>query len=364
MMKKHRPIILFLFRILLFSVPLWILLAVYVMLDPFMVVRSYDNYYERKGLHPTLDMDYVSCENYVRRNATIHYNAFIMGNSRSQFWHISDWKKHLDDDAVACHYYGNGETLYRLTRHLQFIHHLGGDIKYVILAIDQQLLEMVEPETTGHLGLMPPRVDGRLLSFHAENLLSFLKPEFLVGYLDYSIFGKHRSYMTEHFLFEQPVHYDPVTNEVQEFLADEAIDNGTYYTPERIQRFENKQYPDSISPSVLKEEHIVLLQQIKDIFKQHVTDYRIVINPLYDQIKLNPQDYRTLCHIFGQKQVYDFSGPNSWNKDYHLYYEDSHYRPVVANQMMDSIYRDNSRPYLVFARRPITNISRRIGRIR
>ncbi len=337
-MKQRSPIITFLRRILLFSVPLWVLVALYVMLDPFMVVWSYDDYYERKGLHPTLDMDYVSCENYVHRNATTHYSAFIMGNSRSQFWRVSDWTKHLDDGAVAYHYYGNGETLYRLTRHLQFIHQYGGAIKHVLMVVDRELLQKAEPETTGHLGLMPPRIEGRLLTFHIENLLSFLKPEFLVGYLDYAVFGKERPYMTERFLFEKPVHYDPVTNEVLEFLADEAIANGTYYTPERIRRFDGKQFPDSVSPSVLQEQHVALLRQIKDIFSQHATDYRIVVSPLYDQIRLNRQDYQTLCRIFGKEHIYDFSGPNSWNKDYHLYYEESHYLPVVANAMMDSIY--------------------------
>ena len=333
--RSLRP---FLCRLLLFSVPLWLLVAVYVLLDPFMVVWPYDNYYGRDGLHPTLDMDYVSCENYVRRNQTMHYNAFIMGNSRSQFWQVSDWKTLLGDSAVACHYYGNGETLYRLTRHLQFINRQGGDINHVLMVIDRDLLATVEPETTGHLGLMPPRADGRLLSFHAENFLSFLKPEFFVGYLDYAIFGKERPYMTERFLFEVPVCYDPATNEVRESVADEAIAAGTYYTPERMQRFEGKQFPDSVSPPVLGERHIALLQTVKDIFSRHATDCRIVISPLYDQIRLSPRDVATLCRIFGPGSVFDFSGPNRWNSDYRLYYEESHYRPPVARQLMDIIY--------------------------
>jgi hypothetical protein len=343
-MKTLQPIIPFLRRLLLFLLPLWLLVVLYVLLDPFLVVWHYDNYYYRTGLHPTLDMDYVSCENYVNRDGTHHYNAFIMGNSRSQFWHADDWQRHLGDSAVVCHYYGNGETLYRLTRHLQFIHQQGGSIRHVLLVLDTELLQTTEPETSGHLGLMPPRVDGRLFTFHAENLLSFLKPEFLAGYLDYTLFHQHRPYMTKHFLFEQPVHYNPETNEVQEYLADEAIANGTYYTPERMQRFEGKQFPDSVSPPVIGPRQQELLLQIRNIFRQHNTDCRIVVNPLYNQIRLNPHDHHVLCSLFGTSRVYDFSGPNRWNADYHLYYEDSHYIPAVARQMMDTIYSTNILP--------------------
>ncbi len=114
-MKTLQPIIPFLRRLLLFLLPLWLLVVLYVLLDPFLVVWHYDNYYYRTGLHPTLDMDYVSCENYVNRDGVHHYNAFIMGNSRSQFWHADDWRRHLGDSAVVCHYYGNGETLYKHT---------------------------------------------------------------------------------------------------------------------------------------------------------------------------------------------------------------------------------------------------------
>ena len=337
-MKQHIPLIRFLIRLGLISIPLWVVVAVYAVLDPFKVVWHYDNYYERKEPHPSLDMDFVSCENYLLRNDTCDYNAFIMGNSRSQFWQVDDWLTHLPKGISGCHYYGNGETLYRLTRHLQFLHERHVDIDHVLMVIDRDFLEGCEPNTSGHLGLMPPRVDGRLLSFHIENFLTFIKPAFFVGYLDYTIFGELRPYMTEQFLFEQPIDYDPVTNEMREYLLEESIDNGTYYTPERVLRFSDKQFPDSVSPPVIGQEHKALLKEIKLIFDSHHTDCRIIISPLYDQIKLHPEDLRVLQKIFGANCIYDFSGPNQWNSDYHLFYEESHYRPVVARQLMDIVY--------------------------
>lgn len=337
-MKKHSPVHRFLIRLVLISLPLWAVVALYVVLDPFKVVWYYDNFYERQEPHPTLDVDYVSCENYVQRNDTTYYNAFLMGNSRSQFWQIDDWLKHLPEGTKACHYYGNGETLYRLTRHLQFLHERKASLDYVLIVVDRDLLEEYQPQTTGHLGLMPPKADGQLLLFHAENFLAFIKPTFLVGYIDYRLFGKMRPYMTENFLFEQPIDYDPVTNEMREYLLEEAIANGTYYTPERIMRFSDKQFPDSVSPPVMGKEHETLLRKIQHIFDLHHTDYRIVVSPLYNQVRLNSSDLAMLQSVFGTDHIYDFSGPNQWNSDYHLFYEENHYRPIVARQLMDAIY--------------------------
>lgn len=336
---RQTPIVRFLLHLLLLSIPLLVAVAVYVVLDPFKVVWHYDNYYERQAPHPSLDMDYVSCENYLARRDTCHYNAYLMGNSRSQFWPIADWQRHLPEGAVGYHYYGNGETLYRLNCHLRFLHEQQATIDHVLMVVDRDLLAETAQQTTGHLGLMPPKADGRLLAFHAENFLAFMKPAFLVGYIDFTLFGQLRPYMTENFLFEQPVDYDPVTNEVREYLLEEAIANDSYYTPERTRRFEGKQFPDSISPPVIGDEQRMLLKQMKDVLNLHHADCRIAISPLYDQIRLHPEDVAALRDIFGSANVNDFSGPNKWNDDYHLFYEDSHYRPVVARELMEMIYQ-------------------------
>ncbi|MEG2479981.1 MAG: hypothetical protein RSA50_06885, partial [Mucinivorans sp.] len=54
--------------------------------------------------------------------------------------------------------------------------------------------------------------------------------------------------------------------------------------------------------------------------------------------KLSLADKQIIDYIFGQNNVFDFSGINSFTKDYHNYYEDSHYRPHVAKAIIDTIY--------------------------
>ena len=74
------------------------------------------------------------------------------------------------------------------------------------------------------------------------------------------------------------------------------------------------------------------------MFKRHNTCYRVVVSPLYDQIKMNPEDVKALGEIFGAENVFDFSGVSEFTSDYRNYYDDSHYRPNVAREVLNIAY--------------------------
>jgi hypothetical protein len=284
-------------------------------------------------------MDFVSTENFVNRNPVQHYNAFIFGNSRSQYWQTGYWQKFIGDSSRCYHYYGNGESLYSMTNNIQFIHNSGNRIDHALFVVDVSLLRMTEP-MTGHLSSTPPRVVGyrNILKFHATNFVAFLNPLFAYTYIDLRLTKTLKPYMLERFLIEQPVVYHSNSNEVVDEMFDRAIANGTYYTEKRMLRFHDKQYPDSVSEPVLFQKNIRMLTEIAHILRHHHTQYKVIINPLFDQIRFNPTDLQVLQDIFGKQNVYDFSGKNAINSDYRNYYEDSHYRPIIARQLMDSIY--------------------------
>jgi hypothetical protein len=100
------------------------------------------------------------------------------------------------------------------------------------------------------------------------------------------------------------------------------------------ERSENQIYS---KPTIFKEQ-IDLLNEIKEVFSKQHTDYKIIISPLYDQKKIAPSDLIELQRIFGKDRVYDFSGINKYTIDFTNFYEPSHYRPIVASQILDSIY--------------------------
>ncbi len=62
---------------------------------------------------------------------------------------------------------------------------------------------------------------------------------------------------------------------------------------------------------------------------------------MYDQIPLEKEQLNLLYDIFGKENVYDFSGKNEFTESVFNYYENSHYRPHVAAEIMDIIYEDD-----------------------
>ena len=72
---------------------------------------------------------------------------------------------------------------------------------------------------------------------------------------------------------------------------------GEYYDDERIKEFDNVQFPGKVSEIVLNNERMDMLREIKSIFVAQKTDYRIVISPIYDQVKINPEDL-SIFHFY------------------------------------------------------------------
>ena len=334
----NKEIYRFLRKLLILSLPLGFVIVCYLLMDPFKVIWHYDSYYENHIAHVGMNMDYVSTENFINKNPAQNYNAFIFGNSRSQYWQTEDWQRHIGNDARCYHYYGNGETLFGMMKNIKFVHSCGNSIDYAIFVVDATLLSQTEAKH-GHLFCTPPKVVHyrNFINFHATNFFAFLHPIFVLSYTDFRLNKTLRPYMLERYLFEQPVVYNAETNEVVDSMFNKAIADGTFYTVKRMLRFQNMQHPDSISSPVLHDENIEMLHEIAHILSMHHTRYKVVISPLYDQIKFNPEDLQTLQDIFGRDNVYDFSGKSDITSDYHNYYEESHYRPEVARKLMEEI---------------------------
>lgn len=88
----------------------------------------------------------------------------------------------------------------------------------------------------------------------------------------------------------------------------------------------------------ISELEILQLNSIKKIFSRNNTNYKIIISPNYDQIPLEKEQIELLGEIFGKRNVYNFSGKNRLTEEIGNYYEASHFRPNVANEIFENIY--------------------------
>lgn len=331
----------FIRKCLLFSIPLWLHIGIYAVTDPFMVIFDYDNYYTERQIPLALDRDYVSTMTYVQNKKNIDYDSFIFGNSRSMYYPVADWQHHIGDSARCYHFDASAESLYGVLKKVQWIDLNGGSLKNALFVIDASLLEQALPQTDSHLFYVSPILEdyANLFGFHFTHWKSFLNIKFAYAVCDYSVSHEVKDYMVaNHFLENYNVEYELESNEVTEESFEQAIQEGKYYTPERLSVFEGAQTP-RMGDAVIYEEQRVLLNQLCDILNKHRCNYKIVISPLYNQVQLNTADIHSLQNIFGEQRICDFSGVNDITTDYHNYYEAAHYRPIVAKRIMEDIYK-------------------------
>jgi hypothetical protein len=325
----------------LFLSPFFIVITIYIALDPFMVIKKYDTFYntDAKGC-VGLNREYVSTTTFDWNYKKEHYNSFIFGNSCSIFYQVADWKKNLKGDANCYHFDASGETLYALTKKVKYIDTKNIKIKNALLVIDDSTLAQDQPRT-GHLVAVSPQLENNknLFSFHYENFKAFIYPSFIYAYLDFKLSGKVKPYMMN-LIEDIPRVYDVNTNEFRLEKLEELIRKGEFYTGARKKIFYQRDTIQKFSSCAIAENQKILLQEIFDVFNRHKTNYKIIINPLYSQIKLNNEDFKYLVQLFGQKNVFDFSGINKFTNDYNNYYETVHYRPHVAREIMALIYQN------------------------
>ena len=84
-----------------------------------------------------------------------------------------------------------------------------------------------------------------------------------------------------------------------------------------------------------------MLYEIHDILVRNNTNYKVILNPIYDQLLFSTEDKEFLLTLFGNNNIADFSGKNRITNDYiaselmRISYEcDS----IKQQHMLDSLY--------------------------
>lgn len=323
---------------LLLCLPLVIMVLAYVIIDPFKVVWHYDSYYKPDEI-VELNREYVSAMHYKNHLKEYGYDSFIFGNSRSRAFQCEEWKQYLPKSSVCYHFDSHFGSVKDLLCGIKFIKEKG-KLRHALLIVDCDKI-LCQTERDWLVCTIPPILkDGNnAFEFQAKYFKAFYKFDFLLAYIDYRISNEYKPRMVG-YLINKSLYpdYDLVSNDEYRNKQENLIKAGDYYDSERIKAFEKAQSPGKVSEVVLNDERIEMLKEIKSIFDAQMTDYKIVISPTYNQIRINPDDLLFLYDVFGQNNVYDFSGANQWNNDYHNFYETEHYRPCVANEIMQIIY--------------------------
>ncbi len=342
----------FLKGLVYFTFPFIVILSLYLALDPFMVLRDYDVVFDPKAKGWIgINKDYLSTRIYEKNYQKQQYNAFIFGNSRSIFYEIKDWQKHIDSNSNCFHFDGSGEALYALHKKIVYLESKKAKIKNCLLVLDYEILMQDKPKS-GHLFMISPQLEsvgknvfGKFYQysiFHLANFKGFLSPLFLFTYFDFKISGEVKPYMIKNFLLNDKLfQYDSIHNEQTLPMLEKKIADGKFFTAAKLSDFPIRDSIAKYYPRAIKDNQIILLEEIVSIFRKNKTNYKIIISPNYDQEIFNREDLTNLNEIFGKENVFDFSGKNKFTEDYHDYYEAWHYRPHIAREVMNLVYKRN-----------------------
>lgn len=332
-MKKFRyRLIKFLFPIIIIYIGITF---IYLITDPFKVLYSYESYSE---LSIIPNRDFVSTETFLKNYKNQNYNSFIFGSSRTMAFNPKGWQNYLPKNANPFSFDASGETLFGMEKKISFLDELDVSIENVLLVICPDITLKTTTNSLGHIYIKDPRTSKEnKIAFHLQFLKSFFNTDFLYAFLKYKVTGKIEPFMYN-YIEERKIQYHPINNHLVIMDKEEEINNNEYkYYSERKDIFDIKsdstQYQKQIEDPQIK-----LLESIQSIFQKHNTNYKVIISPLYNKIKISEVDLRQLEKIFGSKNVFDFSGINEFTLDRTNYYEQSHYRPKLGNRIMERIY--------------------------
>ena len=323
----------FLVRLISVLGPVTVLpIIVYIIVDPLYVIWNYD--------YTKVDETNAAYKAYkiMTKDGGIPYNSFIVGASCSQMWSWQDWETHLDITARAFHLNQSSDGVAWSLERLQYVYRNVEEVKNVLLIIDEKWLEKTKTSEEFH-ARSPWQMIGvkDFIPFHVSAFKYFFSNSGITHF--FHIGDEYK--LSPHNL---PSYYDERA-EPHYIGKDWAIvcDPNYYYTNlalQNVERFTLYQRDgiEKIAKPVISNECRQQLEHIHQLFIDGHTDYKIVISPLYNQIKLNPADKAILDSIFGERNVFDYSGINNYTNEKTNYYEALHYRPHVATAIMKEIY--------------------------
>lgn len=327
----------FLKRLILFSfIPLVLLSIAYFFTDPFKILRSYPTY--SLPVVP-VNRDHVSTEMFLRNYKKLHYNSFILGSSRTMAIKPMHWKKYMDKNAVPYMFDASMEDVYGIYTKLAFMDSLKVPIKNAIILFCNDCSFPGLPDRDGHLYIKNYKVTHEnKFKYHFEFFKSYFNTRFIFCWYYYKATKKYKNWM-KGYIENRNMFFDDRTNEMKILEQDWELKNNPerYYNSKSNLFYKRKgQKIDTVCK--ISSQDIVYLLKIKQIFRKHNTKYRIVISPLYDQIKYNKTDYLKLRNIF-EPNLYDFSGDNNFTKSRCNYFEAIHFRTHVGDSILSILYK-------------------------
>lgn len=322
-------------KVFILSFPILFLLSIYIFTDPYKKIWNYDAYlYE----YVMLNRGDTSTRVYIKNKDIYNYNSFIFGSSRSCSNTSKEWKKYLSKKDVPFSYGSWRDPIKGIYNKMCLIDSLNGHIDNAIIIID--LENTFHKSEYDNINYEHYLISGKSkFSYYFPDFRSYVvNPVFIITSLDYKLFQKRRSYM-KGFVGQKQGDLDQINND-WEPNSDMKNYEPSAYKKNKVKFYERPIKERYSIKQIFSYEKLILLE-IYRLFQKHNTKCKIIIAPLYDQIKIHPDDLLFLRKVFGDNNVYDYSGINSiTNNMYNYELDGEHYKKSVGNLIYKEIYKN------------------------
>lgn len=325
----------FIKQVLIFSAILLTPLILYFLFDPFKVL--YKNPDSTKAFVIT-NRDFFSTEVYLKNRNRINYTSFIFGSSRSLAYQPLTWQKYLGKDDIPFAFDAASESIYGIYKKIRLLDSLHARLSNVLIILCKDVSFANTWNSRGFLFIKHPALSGEsMIDFQLEFIKAYFDPKFLFSYYMYRILNRYEPFM-HGYILNYKTGYDTVTNGIRYgYIAKQNTKipaeylNNSAFTPRNGER------TDTVKR--INADQVYMLNEIKRILEKNRTNYKIVLSPLYEQMKYKKEDFLILKNLFG-KNLYDFSGKNRLTDSVINYYSDaSHYKPIVGDTIFSIIYK-------------------------
>jgi hypothetical protein len=319
--------------LILFSLILLFLL--YFIFDPFKVLKNYSDY---SNNYVISNRDYISTNTFINNYKKNKYNSFIFGSSRTLGFKPKSWKKYLLDADKPYVFDASGESVFGIYSKLKFLDSLSIPINNAIILLCRDVSFGYSENPKGHLFIKHPSVSKESkFTFHLEFIKAYFNPKFIFNYYLYTLTKRYEPFMNG-YIEDRKITFDTITNELNIIdQENEIVHNPTAYYQKREDIFFDRVSEKSDSTQRITEKYQFYLGRIKEILEKKHTKYKVVLSPLYEQVKFNSNDSLFLHDLFGSN-LYDFSGENDLTKSKINYYETNHFRPNVGDSILKKMY--------------------------
>lgn len=321
---------------LLGIIPLLTLFTLYIYFDPFKVLRHYNDY-----SYPYVipNRDYISTRIFVDNYKKNNYNSFILGSSRTLAFKANSWRKYLSDKDAPFMFDASGESIYGIYTKLKYLDRNNIEIKNALIILCRDVSFSNSENHKGHLFIKDPATSGEsCLTFQLTFLKAYFSPKFLINFYSYKFLGSYKSFMSG-YIENRKITFDTLTNEINIIDQEaEIIHQPTEYYAKRKELFYERIGEKTDSIQRINKKQIFMLKEVRRILDKNNTNYKIILSPLYEQIKFNPDDLSLLRDEFGNN-LFDFSGKNYFTDNKINFYETNHFRPSVGDSILKIIYR-------------------------